>query len=61
VLGKIWIFEVLELFVDFSEARDLFLNIFQILDGTEKNRGPRVNFGKPEGSECKISKIWTAG
>jgi hypothetical protein len=23
-----------------------------------KNRGPRVNFGKPEGSECKI---WTAG
>jgi hypothetical protein len=26
-----------------------------------KNHGPQVNFGKPEGSECKISKIWTAG
>jgi hypothetical protein len=26
-----------------------------------KNHGPWVNFGKPEGSECKIGKIWTAG
>jgi hypothetical protein len=40
--------------VYFSEARDLFVNIFQ----TElKNHGPRVNFGKPDGSECKIGKI----
>jgi hypothetical protein len=47
--------------VDFSKARDLFVNIFQILDRTEKNHGPWVNFGKPEGSECIIGKIWTAG
>jgi hypothetical protein len=44
--------------VDFSEARDLFVNIFQILDLTaKKNHGPRVNSGKPDGSECKIGKI----
>jgi hypothetical protein len=31
MVEKIWIFEVLELFfVDFSEARDLFVIIFQI-------------------------------
>jgi hypothetical protein len=48
-------------FVDFSEARDLFINIFRISDRTEKIRGPRVNFGKSEGSECKIGKIWTVG
>jgi hypothetical protein len=47
--------------VDFSEVGDLFVNIFRISDRTEKNRGPRVNFGKPEGSECKIGKIRTAG
>jgi hypothetical protein len=26
------------IFVDFSEARDLFVNIFQILDLTEKSQ-----------------------
>jgi hypothetical protein len=39
VVEKISIFEVLELFfVDFSEARDLFVNIFQISDRTEESR-----------------------
>jgi hypothetical protein len=46
--------------VDFSEARDLFLILFGFRTDLE-NCGPRVNFGKPEGSECKIGKIWTAG
>jgi hypothetical protein len=43
-------------FFDFSEARDLFVNIFRILGRTEKIHGPRVNFGKPEGFECKSAK-----
>jgi hypothetical protein len=38
VVGKILIFEVLELFlVDFSEARDLFVNIFGLRGLTEKS------------------------
>jgi hypothetical protein len=41
--------------VDFSEARDLFVNIFQISERTE-NHGPRVNFRKTEGLLCKICK-----
>jgi hypothetical protein len=41
--------------VDFSEARDLFVNIFQIPDLTKKH-GPQVNFGKTEGLLCKIYK-----
>jgi hypothetical protein len=47
--------------VDFSEARDLFVNIFLNFRPNCKNRGPRVNFEKPEGSECKIGKIKTTG
>jgi hypothetical protein len=49
------------IFVDFSEARDLFVNIFFEFLTELKNHGLRVNFGKPEGSEWKIGKIWTAG
>jgi hypothetical protein len=42
--------------VDFSEVRDLFVNIFRISDRTKKivDRGLIL---KPEGSECKIGKI----
>jgi hypothetical protein len=43
--------------VDFSEARDLFVNIFQILRPNCKILGLRVDFGKAEGPKCKISKI----
>jgi hypothetical protein len=47
--------------VDFSEARELFVNFFFEFRTELKNHGPRVNFRKPEGSECKIGKIWTTG
>jgi hypothetical protein len=49
------------IFGDFSEARDLFGIIFQFSGPNCKNPGPRVNFGKPRGPECKTGKIWTAG
>jgi hypothetical protein len=39
--------------VDFSEARDLFVNIFFEFRTELKNHGPRVNFGKPEGLSAK--------
>jgi hypothetical protein len=42
--------------VDFSDARDLFVNIFRILDRIEKNCGLRVNFRKPEGLSAKSAK-----
>jgi hypothetical protein len=41
--------------VDFSEARDLFVNIFRILNQLQ-NHGPQVNFRKTEGLLCKICK-----
>jgi hypothetical protein len=47
--------------VDFSEARDLFVIIFGFRTDLRKICGPRVEFGKPEGSECKMGKIRTAG
>jgi hypothetical protein len=43
--------------VDFSEARDLFVNIFQILGPNCKILGLWVDFGKAEGPKCKMSKI----
>jgi hypothetical protein len=59
--------------VDFSEARDLFVNIFQISSRTAKipdrglilekpeglsaKSGPRVDFPKVQGPLCKISEI----
>jgi hypothetical protein len=43
--------------VDFSEARGLFVNIFQILGPNCKILGLRVDFGKTEGPKCKMSKI----
>jgi hypothetical protein len=43
--------------VDFSEARDLFVNIFQILRPNCKILGLRVDFGKAEGPKCKMSEI----
>jgi hypothetical protein len=43
--------------VDFSEARDLFVNIFQILRPNCKILGLRVDFGKAEGSQCKMCEI----
>jgi hypothetical protein len=42
--------------VDFSEARDLFVNIFQILGPNCKILGLRVDFGKAEGPKCKMCK-----
>jgi hypothetical protein len=63
--------------VDFSEARDLFLNIFRILDRTEKimdrglisenprglraKSGPRADFAKVQGPLCKIAGEFSAG
>jgi hypothetical protein len=41
------------IFGDFSEARDLFVNIFQTRGVWLKNNGLRVNFGKPEGLSAK--------
>jgi hypothetical protein len=43
--------------VDFSEARDLFVNIFQILGPNCKILGLRVDFGKAKGPKCKMSEI----
>jgi hypothetical protein len=43
--------------VNFSEARDLFVNIFQILGTNYKILGLQVDFGKAEGPKCKMSKI----
>jgi hypothetical protein len=47
--------------VDFSEARDLFVNIFRILDLTAKIMDRGLISEKTEGLESKIYKIWTAG
>jgi hypothetical protein len=44
-------------FLDFSEARDLFVNIFQILRSNCKILGLRVHFGETEGPKCKMSEI----
>jgi hypothetical protein len=41
--------------VDFSEARDIFVNIFQILRPNCKILGLRVDFGKVEGPKCKMA------
>jgi hypothetical protein len=49
------------IFVDFSEARDLFYKYFLNFGPDCKNPGLRVNFGKTRRPECKIGKIWTAG
>jgi hypothetical protein len=43
------------IFGDFSEVRDLFVNIFWISGLTAKS-GSRVNFRKIEGLKCKICK-----
>jgi hypothetical protein len=48
-------------FGDFSEPMDLFGIIFQFSGPNYKNPGPRVNFRKTRGPECKPGKIWTAG
>jgi hypothetical protein len=41
--------------VDFSEARDLFVNIFQIFGPNCKILGLRVDFGKAEVPKCKMA------
>jgi hypothetical protein len=41
----------------FSEARDPFRIIFQILGASLRNYGLRVNFKETEGPHCKIPKI----
>jgi hypothetical protein len=43
--------------VDFSEARDLFGIIFQILGASLQNYGLRVNFEETEGPLCKFPEI----
>jgi hypothetical protein len=43
--------------VDLSEARDLFVNIFQILRPNCKILGLWVDFEKAEGPKCKMSEI----
>jgi hypothetical protein len=43
--------------VDFSEARDLFVNIFEILVPNYKILGLRVDFGKPRGLSAKWREI----
>jgi hypothetical protein len=43
--------------VDFSETRDLFVNIFQILGPNCKILRLRVDFGKAEGPKCKMSEM----
>ncbi len=40
--------------MDFSEVRDLFINIFQIFGPNCKILGLRVDFGKAEGPKCKM-------
>jgi hypothetical protein len=42
--------------VDFSEARDLFVNIFQILDRTEKFMDRRLISENPRGLSVKSAK-----
>jgi hypothetical protein len=42
--------------VDFSEARDLFVNIFQISDRTEKFVDRRLNSENPRGLSVKSAK-----
>jgi hypothetical protein len=44
-------------FCDFSEARDLFGNIFQLLWVSLRNYGLWVNFKETEGPLCKIPEI----
>jgi hypothetical protein len=43
--------------VNFSEAMDLFINIFQILGPNYKILRLWVDFGKTEWPKCKMSKI----
>jgi hypothetical protein len=43
--------------VDFSEARDLFVNIFQILGPNCKFLDCGLILEKIEGPKCKMSKI----
>jgi hypothetical protein len=50
-------YEFLKFWSYFSEARDLFVNIFQILGLNCKILGLRVDFGKVEGPKCKMSEI----
>jgi hypothetical protein len=45
------------IFVDFSEARDLFVNIFQILDRTEKFVDRRLIIKKLRGFSAKMPRI----
>jgi hypothetical protein len=47
--------------VDFSEARDLFVNIFQILDLTAKFVDCGLILENPRGLSAKSAKIWTTG
>jgi hypothetical protein len=47
--------------VDFSEARDLFVNIFQILGPNCKILGLRVDFGKAEGPKYKMAGNFSWG
>jgi hypothetical protein len=46
-----------EYFMNFSEARDLFRIIFQILGASLRNYGLWVNFKETEGPQCKIPQI----
>jgi hypothetical protein len=43
--------------VDFSEARDLFVNIFQIRGSDQKIMDCGLILQKTEGPKCKISEI----
>jgi hypothetical protein len=44
------------IFVDFSEARDLFGIIFQIPGAQLQNWGLRVDIEKDEGPKCKVAE-----
>jgi hypothetical protein len=46
------------IFVDFSEARDLFVNIFRISDLTEKITGCGLISEKPRGLNEKVARIF---
>jgi hypothetical protein len=47
--------------VDFSEARDLFVNIFQIFGPNYKILGLRIDFGKAEAPKCKMAGNFSWG
>jgi hypothetical protein len=61
MVEKIWIFEVLELFLWIFLRLGTFLEIFFKFQDKLQNQTLQVNFRKTEGLEYKICKNWTAG